>query len=112
MPSGTNQRFAVVEMNITPSGKQLRLVQQAADNSVEARSAFVNVPSGWTKVQLNWLSPGTLSLQVGDAAPVTLNNVHTGQTVSEIVVDFPSDPQVSFGSMCIDEVSVAAAATP
>ncbi|HEY2091389.1 MAG TPA: N,N-dimethylformamidase beta subunit family domain-containing protein [Thermoanaerobaculia bacterium] len=111
-PSGVNQRLAVVEMDITPAGKQLRLVQQAADNSVEARTAFVNVPSGWTKVQLNWLSPGTLSLQVGDAAPVTLNNVHSGQTISEILLDFPSDPQLSFGSMCVDEVSVAAATTP
>jgi hypothetical protein len=112
LPSGTNQRFAVVEMDITPSGKQLRLVQQAADNSVEARSAFVTIPSGWTKVQLNWVSPGTLSLQVGDATPVTLNNVHSGQTVSEILVDYPSDPQLAFGSMCVDEVSVAATATP
>jgi hypothetical protein len=107
LPSGTNQRYAIVEMIVTPTGKQLRLVQQAADNSVEARTAFVNVPSGWAKVQLSWTSPGTLSLQVGDAAPVTLNNTHSGQTVSEILLDFPSDPQLGFGSMCVDEVAVA-----
>ncbi len=106
MPSGTNQRLAVVEMNVTPSGKQLRLVQQASDNSVEARSAFVNVPSGWTKVQLSWSSPGTVSLTVGDAAPVTLNNVHPNETVSELVLAFPRDPQLGDGSMCVDEVFV------
>jgi len=104
MPSGTNQRVAVVEMNVTPSGKQLRLVQQASDNSVEARSAFVNVPSGWTKVQLSWTSPGTVSLQVADAAPVTLNNGHSNETVSELLVAWPSDPQLSFGTLCVDEI--------
>ena len=104
LPSGNNQRLAVVEMNVTSSGRQLRLVQQASDNSVEARSAFVNVPSGWTKVQLSWSSPGTVSLQVGDAAPVTLNNVHPNETVSELVVAFPRDPQLGYGSMCVDEV--------
>lgn len=107
MPSGTNQRLAIVEMNVTPSGKQLRLVQQASDNSVEARTAFVNVPSGWTKVQLSWSSPGTISLQVGDAAPVTLNNVHTDQSVSELLLAYPRDPQLAFGSMCVDEIAVA-----
>lgn len=104
LPSGTNQRLAVVELNVTPVGKQLRLVQQASDNSVEARSAFVDVPSGWTKVQLSWTSPGTVSLQVGNATAVTLNNVHPNETVSEILVAWPSDPQLSYGSMCVDEV--------
>ncbi|HEV8435916.1 MAG TPA: N,N-dimethylformamidase beta subunit family domain-containing protein, partial [Thermoanaerobaculia bacterium] len=80
MPSGTNQRLVVVEMNITSAGKQLRLVQQASDNSVEARSAFVDLPAGWTKVQLSWTSPGTVSLQVGNATPITLNNVHPNET--------------------------------
>jgi hypothetical protein len=104
MPSGTNQRLAVVEMNVTTVGKQLRLVQQAPDNSVEARSAFVDVPSGWTKVQLSWTSPGTVSLQVGNATPVTLNNAHANETVSELLMAWPSDPQLSFGSMCVDEI--------
>ena len=104
MPSGTNQRLAVVEMNVTPSGKQLRLVQQASDNSVEARSAFVDVPAGWSKVQLSWSSPGSVSLQVGNGAAVTLSNVHSNETVSELVVAFPRDPQLAFGSMCVDEV--------
>jgi hypothetical protein len=104
MPSGTSQRLAVVEMNVTPSGKQLRLVQQAADNSVEARTAFVNLPSGWSRVQLTWSSPGTISLQVGDASPVTLNNVHGGQSVGELVIAYPRDPQLSDGSLCVDEI--------
>jgi hypothetical protein len=104
MPSGTSQRLAVVEMNVTPSGKQLRLVQQAADNSVEARTAFVNLPSGWSRVQLTWNSPGTISLQVGDASPVTLNNVHGGQSVGELVIAYPRDPQLSDGSLCVDEI--------
>lgn len=104
MPSGTNQRLAVVEMNVTSVGKQLRLVQQGPDNSVEARSAFVDVPSGWSKVQLSWTSPGTVSLQVGDATPVTLNNPHSNETVSEFVLAFPGDPQLADGSMCVDEI--------
>jgi hypothetical protein len=104
MPAGTNQRLAVVEMNVTPSGKQLRLVQQAEDNSVEARSAFVNLPSGWSRVQLTWISPGTLSLQVGDASPVTLNNTHSGQSVRELLIAYPRDPQLADGSLCVDEV--------
>jgi hypothetical protein len=106
LPSGTNQRFAIVEMNVTPSGKQLRLVQQAADNSVETRSAFVNVPAGWSKVQLSWTSPGTLSLQVGDSAPVTINNADANETVSELVLAYPRDPQLGNGTLCVDEVSV------
>jgi len=107
LPSGTNQRFAIVEINVTAAGKQLRLVQDAADGSVEARSQFVSLLPGWNRVRLLWTSPGTISLQVGDGSPVTLNNTHNDQSVGEFVVAYPRDPQVAYGFLCVDTIAVA-----
>ena len=107
LPSGVNQRFAIVEMNVTSSGKQLRLVQQDAAGNVETRSSFATLASGWNRVTLGWSSPGTISLQIGDGTPVTLTNSHGDQSVGELVIAYPRDPQLGYGSLCVDAISVS-----
>jgi N,N-dimethylformamidase beta subunit-like protein len=112
LPPGTSQRFAIVEMNVTSAGKQLRLVQQDAAGAVDARSSFIPLASGWNRVRLSWTSPGVITLQVGDSASVSLNNTHNDQAVGELVIAYPRDLQLSFGSLCVDNVAVAALGTP
>ena len=45
-----------------------------------------------------------------DGSPVTLTNSHADQAVGELVIAAPRDPQLSNGSLCVDNIAVAATA--
>jgi hypothetical protein len=104
-----------VELQQLPQGKSIRLSLFRPDGSSSGSTPWTLLPSGWQRVVMTWRSPGFASLQVGNAAPMQLNNPQSGQSVNELMLEFAGTGFGATGSLCIDALrlrdSIAAGTT-
>lgn len=104
--SGNSARqVALVEIDAT-NGKRIRVARRGADGSFTASADWLPLADGWHLVEVSWRSPGTITLQVDDAASLSLENPEAGQTVNGVVVEYPLPQLTSEGRVCIDAIAV------
>lgn len=84
--------------------KAVRLVYYDDNNNSAGRTDFVPLGSGWKSIEVSWRSPGTVSLSVNGATPLTLTNPSSTQRVSEVLLAYPG--QESAGRLCVDALAV------
>jgi hypothetical protein len=84
--------------------KAVRLVQYDDNNVSAGRSELVPLGSGWKSIEVSWRSPGAITMSVGGATPLTLNNTSSTQRVSEILLAYPG--QENAGRLCVDALAV------
>ena len=96
---------ASVELDRSGDTRRIRVARRGPDGFVA--SSFVTLSNGWHLVEVSWRSPGTLTLQVDDGTPVTLENPHAGQSVNELVVSLPETTRPQGGRVCLDAISAA-----
>lgn len=96
----------------TSTGKAAHLVQLRADApGAEGSTADVPLSSGWNSIQIVWSSPGTISLQVNNAAPVVIQNAHADQGLNELVLNYRPAP-IGTDSVCVDAIGLGTAPLP
>jgi len=91
----------------TTSNAKVAHLNQLRGDAPGAEGATANVPlaNGWNSIQISWNAPGTISLQVGNAAPVTISNTHADQWVNELTLTYRPLAGVS-DYTCVDAIGV------
>lgn len=96
------RRAARVEFD--PSTRNVRLALFNAAGSIQARSDYVALGSGWQPVEITWRSPGTATMRVGGGPLQTLHNPAVGQFVTEVLLAY-DEPGLT-GYLCVDALSL------
>jgi hypothetical protein len=94
---------ASVELDRSGNTRRIRVARRGPDGFVA--SPFVTLSDGWHLVEMSWRSPGTITLQVDDGTPVTLENPHAGQNVNELVLSLPETTRANGGKVCLDALT-------
>jgi hypothetical protein len=94
--------YAVVEVQMRPQGKSIRLSTFRADGSSTSSTAWKVLSPGWHTIRAFWRSPGTVALQVDAQPAAEAFNAETGQTVHDLFLAFPGTEYEAEGSICVD----------
>ncbi|HEX6083551.1 MAG TPA: N,N-dimethylformamidase beta subunit family domain-containing protein, partial [Thermoanaerobaculia bacterium] len=98
--------YAVVEVQLRPAGKSIRLSTFRADGSSTSSTAWRVLSPGWHTVRASWRSPGAVALQVDAQPALEAFNAESGQTVHDLFLAFPGTGYDAVGSICIDALRV------
>lgn len=102
----TTRDLLQFQIAIASSGKVARLIQLRGDApGAEGSTANVPLASGWNAIQVTWNAPGVIALQVGNAAPVTIQNAHTDQWLNELTLNYRVLAGTS-DSTCVDAIGL------
>lgn len=94
---------ASVELDRNGNTSRIRVGRRGPDGF--HASPFITLPDGWHLIEVSWRSPGTVTLQVDDGTPVSIDNPHAGQTVNELVLSLPEVTQGESGRVCVDALA-------
>lgn len=94
---------ASVELDRSGDTSRIRVGRRGPDGF--HASPFVTLSNGWHLIEVSWRSPGTITLQVDDGTPVSIDNPHGGQTVNELVLSMPEATQGTGGRVCVDALA-------
>jgi hypothetical protein len=97
-------QVALVEVDRTNGTQRIRLARRGPDGSFAAGD-WIDIGSGWHRVDVTWRSPGTLSIQVDGGTARTFDNPHSGQIANEMVFEYPRSQTGDTGRVCIDAVA-------
>ncbi|HVG23372.1 MAG TPA: N,N-dimethylformamidase beta subunit family domain-containing protein [Thermoanaerobaculia bacterium] len=98
----TTQIMAYVELDNNAGIKRVRLAVRRPEFRV---SDWINLDNGWHLIEASWRSPGTLTLSVDGNRTASFQNPVSGQTVNELVVEFPATTNTQTGRVCIDAIA-------
>ncbi|HVS30066.1 MAG TPA: N,N-dimethylformamidase beta subunit family domain-containing protein, partial [Thermoanaerobaculia bacterium] len=100
----TVSQVAHVELDVAGDTRRIRLARRDAGGNFAATD-WVPLSNGWHLIEATWRSPGTMALQVDSGAVLTMENPSSGQTASEMVIEFPPAQVTEGGRVCIDAIA-------
>jgi hypothetical protein len=95
---------ALVELWKDEQGTEIRLARRGSGSFTGG--TFVRLTAGWHLVEVAWASPGTMSLQIDNGTPLTMDNPFGDQIVTSVVLELARDDAAKNGRVCIDALAV------
>lgn len=98
--------FAAVEFQLRSEGKSVRLALRRADGTRSVSTNWVALAAGFQRIGVTWRSGGAVELRVGANAPLTATNPESGQSVTDLMIEYPGSDYGVSGAMCVDRLQL------